>query len=114
MGGGRVGRWADKDVVGELAGKQTGREHAAIFHHHLLRHSHSPVSIRHCNVHLATVEHDTPELKARRGALRSVHLIGYTPEEQSILARVGAELTEELAKPGDGDGSDHDLVRGLL
>ena len=54
------------------------------------------------------------ELKARRGALRSVHLIGYTPEEQSILARVGAELTEELAKPGDGDGSDHDLVRGLL
>jgi O-acetyl-ADP-ribose deacetylase (regulator of RNase III) len=44
--------------------------------------------------------------------LKCVHLIGYTSEEQSILARVGAEVTEELAR--GGDGSDHDLVRELL
>lgn len=52
------------------------------------------------------------ELKARSGTLSAVHLIGYTQEEQFILEQVGAEVTEELAKLGDG--SDHDLVRGLL
>ena len=49
---------------------------------------------------------------ARGSGLASVHLFGYTAEEQALLGTVGAEVAAEVAAGGDGGG--HSIVRRLL